>query len=116
MGFRQSQQNCLCTHEYESIELKRLFLLHLDEKVKSTIFLHFGTFYEEESWYSSANLSASLRQTTFSTINGYTGGNLPDIEVCLDRNVRLHMTSLGGQNDIHTVVLYGHQFEVKSQR
>lgn len=87
-----------------------------DEKTNSSIFLHFGTFYEEESWYSSTNLSTSLRQTIFSTINGYTGGNLPDIEVCLDRNVRLHMTSLGGQNDVHTVVLHGHQFEVKSQR
>uniref|UniRef100_K1QSH0 Ceruloplasmin n=2 Tax=Magallana gigas TaxID=29159 RepID=K1QSH0_MAGGI len=104
---------CKMTHERRE---DGFYVTPAYEKAKSTIFLHFGTFYEEESWYSSANLSASLRQTTFSTINGYTGGNLPDIEVCLDRNVRLHMTSLGGQNDIHTVVLYGHQFEVKSQR
>ena len=76
-------------------------------------FLHFGTIHEDESWYNSANKSG---QSTFQTINGYTGGNLPDVEVCLDRRVRLHMTSLGGPNDVHTIVLYGHQFKVRGTR
>ncbi|XP_061194272.1 coagulation factor V-like [Saccostrea echinata] len=80
------------------------------------IFLHYGTIYETESWYNNTNGTDSLQHTAFSTINGYTHGNLPDIEVCINRKVRLYMTSLGGQNDIHTVVLYGHQFEIRNQR
>lgn len=80
------------------------------------IFLHYGTMYERESWFSSVKSTNDSQQTVFPTINGYTEGNMPDIDVCLNRKVRLYFTSLGGQNDIHTVVLYGHQMEVRSQR
>jgi hypothetical protein len=72
--------------------------------------------YEGESWFSGVNIRDGLQQTTFPTINGYTAGNIPDIDVCVNRKVRLHFTSLGGQSDIHTVILYGHQMEVRSQR
>ncbi|XP_062572535.1 ceruloplasmin-like isoform X2 [Saccostrea cucullata] len=80
------------------------------------IFLHYGTIYETESWYATTNGTNSAQYTSFPTINGYTHGNLPDMGVCVNEKVRLYMTSLGGQNDIHTVVLYGHQFEIKNQR
>lgn len=121
-----SDGDCVTSLYYSDVNLLQdtnsglvgmLVVCKADVKTNSSdIFLHFGTFYEEESWYSSTNLNKTLQQTTFPTINGYTAGNLPDIAVCLDRKVRLHMTSLGGQNDVHTVVLYGHQFEVNSHR
>lgn len=53
-------------------------------------------FYEEESWYSFVNFSVSFCKMIFLIINGYIGGNLLDIEVCLDRNVCLYMMLFGG--------------------
>ncbi|XP_031428174.1 ferroxidase HEPHL1 [Clupea harengus] len=42
------------------------------------------------------------------TINGYVYGNLPGIELCLNRTVAWHLFGMGNEVDMHSVYFHGH--------
>lgn len=49
-------------------------------------------------------------------INGYLYGNLPGIDLCLNRTVAWHLFGMGNEVDMHSVYFHGHTLVERGQR
>ncbi|XP_020487669.1 coagulation factor V [Labrus bergylta] len=66
----------------------------------------FGVFHEKESKYKPN--SYSLDNHIKYTINGYTEGSLPDVSVCANTPVSLHLLGMSSEPEVFSVHLNGH--------
>ncbi|XP_035242447.1 hephaestin-like protein 1a [Anguilla anguilla] len=90
--------------------------------VDKDFFLMFSVVDENLSWYLEENIETFCsdpagvdpedkdfqKSNKMHAINGYVFGNLPGIEVCLNRNVSWHLFGMGNEMDIHSAYFHGH--------
>ncbi|XP_050757435.1 coagulation factor VIII isoform X3 [Gymnogyps californianus] len=81
----------------------------------------FAVFDEGKSWYSEPSSPAATQplahnRTELHTINGYINGSLPDLTLCLKKQVQWHVIGLGTGPEVHSIFLEAHTFVVRSHR
>ncbi|KAM6986712.1 coagulation factor V [Aplochiton taeniatus] len=67
--------------------------------------LLFGVFDESNSWYKPT--ASSKDSLVKHTINGYTNGSLPDVDVCAHSFVSLHLVGMSSESDLFSVHMNG---------
>ncbi|KAH9508747.1 hypothetical protein Btru_049802 [Bulinus truncatus] len=79
-------------------------------------FLLFSIIDEAQSFYSTQpnSTNTSVSDLKFS-INGYTWGSLPGLDLCYDETVQWHVMSVGTELDVHTVTFDGNGFTEDGQ-
>ncbi|XP_038952685.1 coagulation factor VIII isoform X4 [Rattus norvegicus] len=79
--------------------------------------LLFAVFDEGRSWHAATRDPASTEaQPTVHTVNGYTNRTLPGLTGCRGTSVYWHVMAVGTTPDIHSILLEGHTFSVRSHR
>ncbi|XP_059140979.1 ferroxidase HEPHL1-like [Physella acuta] len=82
----------------------------------SEYFLLLATFDENKSLYMSPTVSVGndlegfVQSNVRWTVNGYSYGNMPTINTCINDNIIWHVMSLGSFLDVHTLVFDGNTF------
>ncbi|XP_077990958.1 hephaestin-like protein [Glandiceps talaboti] len=92
--------------------------------------LFFTIFNENKSWYVDDNIatycedpasvdkgdSDFVKSNLMYSINGYMYGNLPNLRVCAGDKVTWHLFGMGGENDMHSVHIHGHNLVYSAHR
>ncbi|KAI1893976.1 hypothetical protein AGOR_G00129200 [Albula goreensis] len=90
--------------------------------VDRDFFLMFSVVDENLSWYLEENIQTFcldpagvdtdnetfVKSNKMHAINGYVFGNLPSMELCLNRSVSWHLFGMGNEADIHSAYFHGH--------
>ncbi|XP_059140976.1 ferroxidase HEPHL1-like [Physella acuta] len=82
----------------------------------SEYFLLLATFDENKSLYMSPTVSVGndlegfVQSNVRWNVNGYSYGNMPTINTCINDNIIWHVMSLGSFLDVHTLVFDGNTF------
>uniref|UniRef100_A0AAY4A9Z6 ferroxidase n=1 Tax=Denticeps clupeoides TaxID=299321 RepID=A0AAY4A9Z6_9TELE len=89
--------------------------------VDKDFILMFSVIDENQSWYQEENIQSYCtdpagvdpndpdfkESNKMHVINGYMFGNLPGIELCLNRTVAWHLFGMGSEVDVHSVHFHG---------
>ncbi|XP_051762250.1 coagulation factor V isoform X1 [Ctenopharyngodon idella] len=67
--------------------------------------LLFGVFDENKSWYSTGD--PPLAQNVKYTINGYTNGSVPDLDICAHSKVSWHLLGMSSEPELFSVHFNG---------
>ncbi|XP_071481629.1 hephaestin-like protein [Diadema antillarum] len=92
--------------------------------------LLYAFFDENKSWYINENIQTYVPQVSdqeretmgflgsnmMYTVNGYSYGNLPDLELCQGETTRWFVFTVGGETSIHTVFFNGNPLEQDGRR
>ncbi|XP_041484093.1 hephaestin-like protein [Lytechinus variegatus] len=94
------------------------------------IVLLYGHVDENQSWYIEENIDTFASGVTptmraseefigsniMNTVNGYSYGNLPGLQVCQGEQIRWFVFNFGGETNIHSVFFNGNPLELDGKR